>query len=159
LDPQASELIEKCKQNVHEFCQLDASFIYIDNPQWDKMLEDLTLSVAKCFGCLSKIEARLAKFFVFKKGDHFLNRLIKEKKEEDSFGTLLFQLPSRYEGGELVLYERDGKRSNRMIDFGQKEGQQEFAFRFAAYFNDLEYEMLEVKSGYKLVLVYSLYYC
>jgi hypothetical protein len=138
---------------------LDASFIYNENPEWDEMLEDLMLSVAKCFGCLSEIEARLATFFVFKKGDHFLKRLKKEEKEEDSFGTLLIQLPSRYEGSELVLYEKDGKRSKRMIDFGQKEGQQEFAFRFAAYYNDLEHEMLEVKSGYKLVLVYSLYYC
>jgi hypothetical protein len=163
MDPQASKLIEICQQAPFGrnkqalFYQLDSSAINITNPAWNVKLKELISRVAKGLGCLSEIEARLKKLLVYKKGDHFLKHRNTENKEEEIFGTLEIQLPSRYEGGELVLYESGGgNRSKRVIDFGQKEGQNEFEYHFAAHYDDLEHELLEVKSGYRLVLVYSL---
>jgi hypothetical protein len=71
------------------------------------------------------------------------------------FGTLIIQLPSVHSGGELIVYENNG-RSKKVIDFGQKDGKSEFSVYFAAHYADLEHEILEVKSGYRLALVYSL---
>ena len=91
---------------------------------------------------------------VYEKGGHFLKHRDTEK-EKNMFGTLIIQPPSTHTGGELVVYENDD-RSNRVIDFGQKKGKSESSVHFAAHYADLEHELLQVKSGYRLVLVYSL---
>ena len=91
---------------------------------------------------------------IYKEGGHFLKHRDTEK-EKQMFATLIIQLPSVHKGGELVVYENNG-RSKKVIDFGQKENKNEFSMYFAAHYADLEHELLEVKSGYRLALVYSL---
>ena len=77
------------------------------------------------------------------------------EKDEKMFGTLIIQPPSLHLGGQLVVYEQNGK-SQKMIDFGQSEGTRAYAHHFAAHFAELEHELLEVTSGYRLAIVYSL---
>ncbi len=77
-------------------------------------------------------------------------------RQDRQFGTLLIQLPSIHSGGELILY--DGSIKFKSIDFGLKDGKSKFSLQFAAYLDNFEYEITEVKSGYQLVLVYSLLY-
>jgi hypothetical protein len=91
---------------------------------------------------------------VYKEGGHFLKHRDTEK-EEGMFGTLIIQLPSRHVGGELVVHESDGL-SSKTVDFGQKERKNEFSIYFAAHYADLEHEVLTLKSGFRLALVYSL---
>ena len=77
------------------------------------------------------------------------------EKDKKMFGTLIIQPPSLHTGGELVVYEQNG-RTHKRIDFGQSDGTSAGAHHFAAHYADLEHELLEVTSGYRLALVYSL---
>ena len=70
------------------------------------------------------------------------------------FGTLIIQLPGEHKGGELVIYNNDSTKS--IHDFGAKSGKSEFSIQFAAHYADVEHEILEVKSGYRIALIYSL---
>ena len=103
---------------------------------------------------LTILKAKLYKLLVYKEGGHFLKHRDTEK-ENGMFGTLIIQPPSIHKGGELVVYENNG-RSKKEIDFGAKDGNSEFSVHFAAHFADLEHEILEVKSGYRLAIIYSL---
>ena len=91
---------------------------------------------------------------IYKPGGHFVKHRDSEK-DKKMFGTLIIQPPSTHTGGELVVYEANGM-SNKVIDFGQKENKSKSSVQFAAHYADLEHELLEVKSGYRLALVYSL---
>lgn len=77
------------------------------------------------------------------------------EKEKNMFGTLIIQPPSKHTGGELVVYENND-RSKKVIDFGLASGKMATSMHFAAHYADLEHELREVKSGYRLAMVYSL---
>lgn len=100
------------------------------------------------------LKAKIYKLLVYKQGGHFLKHQDTEK-EKRMFGTLVVQLPSLHTGGELVVYDST-KRFKKVIDFGQKTGKNQYMIHFAAHYADLEHELLEVKSGYRIALVYSL---
>jgi hypothetical protein len=70
------------------------------------------------------------------------------------FGTLIIQLPSLHEGGELVIFNNDNSRS--VHDFGVQCGRNPYSIYFAAHYADVEHEILEVKNGYRIALIYSL---
>ena len=65
-------------------------------------------------------------------------------------GTLVVNLPSKHEGGELVV-RFDGREE--VIDFS-KAGS--YKFSYAAFFADCEHELRKVTSGYRVCLVYNL---
>lgn len=70
-------------------------------------------------------------------------------------GTLVIHPPSLYTGGELIVYD-ERSQTNEMIDFGQNNENSRFSVYFAAQYARQEYEVLEVKNGYRLEFVYSL---
>lgn len=166
VDPQATELIKICKQapygqnektildkNVRDSFQLDPVHFSIKNLTWKEKLNKLVSRVAEDLGCKAEIEANIYKLLIYKQGGHFLKHRDTEK-EKGMFGTLIIQLPSRHAGGELVVHENNGTKN--VIDFGQKEGNNEYSIYFAAHYADLEHELLEVRFGYRIALVYSL---
>jgi len=67
------------------------------------------------------------------------------------FGTLVVCLPSRHEGGALIL-EHDGQ--TKRIDFSGKDS--EYQARYVAFYADCRHEVTPVKSGYRVCLVYNL---
>jgi hypothetical protein len=166
-DLQAKKLIGVCKQapygknqqtlidkNVRDSYQLSPSSIKIGNKTWNAKLKELVARVSKGLGCVPKVEAKLYKMLIYKTGGHFLKHRDTEK-EKNMFATLVLQLPSIYTGGNLVVYHgTDG--SKKCIDFGQKQGKSQFSIYFAAHYADLEHELLEITSGYRVALVYSL---
>jgi hypothetical protein len=93
-------------------------------------------------------KAKLHKVEINKPGGHFIKHRDSDK-DKSLFGTLIIQPPSSHTGGELVFYETNGK--------SKKEKKSKFSVQFTAHNADLEHELLEVKSGYRLALVYSLY--
>ena len=162
----ADKLIKICKQalyghnmetkvdtTVRDSFQLEPSCIKIKNPEFNKGLDKLLKIVAKGLGLNCDIEAKLYKLLVFKPGGHFKKHKDTEK-EKNMFGTLIIQLPSDHEGGELVIYNKDSTKS--IHDFGNKTCKSPYSVHFAAHFADFEHEILKIKSGYRLTLVYSL---
>ena len=69
------------------------------------------------------------------------------------FGTLVIQLPSNYEGGELLVFHQE-KETN----FNFSEPAATRSFYFAAFYADCEHEVRPVTKGYRLCLVYNLIY-
>ena len=103
-------------------------------------------------GVKGSVEIKLYKMLIYEKGGHFLKHRDTEK-ENGMFATLVLQLPSIHEGGELVVYNGDERK---VYDFGQSTGNAPYLIHYAADYADLEHELLEVKSGYRTALVYSL---
>lgn len=77
------------------------------------------------------------------------------EKDVKMFGTLIIQPPSLHTGGELVVYGTNGS-ANKVVDFGQKDGSARYSVHYTAHWADLEHELREVTSGYRLAIVYSL---
>ena len=163
-DPQAKELIKACKQapygknyktlvdkTVRDTFQLEPSQIEIKNPEWNAKMNSLVDKVARDLGCAGRVEARLYKMLLYQTGSHFKKHTDTEK-ENGMFGTLIIQLPSIYTGGELVVH---GK-TKQTYDFGQSTHRAADSIFYAAHYADLEHEILKVKSGYRLVLIYNL---
>ena len=63
-------------------------------------------------------------------------------------------MPSNHKGGELVIYNNDSTRS--IHDFGVFKDKAQYSIHYAAHYADVEHEILEVKSGYRIALIYSL---
>ena len=163
---QAESLAKVCKQapyglkydtvydkTVRDTYQLDPSEIEIKNETWNENLDKLVEKVAKDLGCSGKVKANLYKMLLYEKGGHFKKHRDTEK-EKGMFGTLIIQLPSIYTGGELTVYGYG--ESKKSFDFGQSTGKAEYSIHYAAHYADLEHEVAEVKSGYRLVLIYNL---
>lgn len=126
----------------------------IMNKDWNSFLtkvviprikDDMTLDVT--------FKASLHKLLVYKSGSFFKSHRDSEK-EDGMFGTLVIQLPSRYEGGELVV-RHNGKTES--IDFSTKaDPQNEFFVYYTAFYCDCEHEIMPVTSGYRVCLIYNL---
>ena len=69
------------------------------------------------------------------------------------FGTLVIQLPSDYDGGELRVRHRN---EEQIFDFSGSKGVTDY--NYAAFYADCEHELCEVTRGYRLCLVYNLVY-
>jgi hypothetical protein len=139
--------------NVRDSYQLEPAMIEVKHPKWHAQLDKLVNQVTTELGCYGSIEAKLYKLLIYKAGGHFVKHRDTEK-EESMFATLVVQLPSIHQGGELVVYENNGK--SKKFDFGQSTGLAPYVAHYAAHYADMEHELLEVKSGYRVALVYSL---
>ncbi|KAG2904253.1 hypothetical protein PC129_g18230 [Phytophthora cactorum] len=84
---------------------------------------------------------------------HFLNHQDTEK-EDGMVATLVIQLPSTHEGGDLVIYR--GGDVKYLHDFGKKEGTSAFLPHYAVHYADAEHALEKVTKLYRLVLVYSI---
>lgn len=95
----------------------------------------------------------LHKLLLYKSGSFFKPHRDSEK-EDGMFGTLVIQLPSRYEGGELVV-RHNGKTEK--VDFSTKANpQNKFSVFYTAFYCDCEHEILSITSGFRVCLIYNL---
>ena len=69
------------------------------------------------------------------------------------FGTLIVQLPSQYEGGQLRVKHAGREHT---FDFSGLKGCT--GFHYAAFYADCQHELCAVTKGYRLCLVYNLIY-
>jgi len=70
------------------------------------------------------------------------------------FGTLVIQLPSDYEGGDLLVLHQ-GKETK--FQFCGPSARSKFYF--SAFYADCQHEVKPVTKGYRLCLIYNLLYC
>lgn len=163
---QIGVLIEKSEtttfgknKTIQHSYQFPASRINIKNPDWDQRLDDLLDKICQRMSFLGRIEARLEKMVLQNTGCKFeKNRLI-DANVNGRFGTLLIELPSTYTGGQIIIHENHIKNTY-VIDLSNESSNtsdEEKLIRFAAYYSDLRNEMLEIQSGCRLFLVYSIF--
>lgn len=129
--------------------EIDAAQIKFTNIKWKQKLNNILNNVK---GGLSleeeDINASFYKLLLYEAGGFFKPHKDSEK-EKGMFATLVINLPSAFEGGELIV-EFDNQKI--VIDFSSNQ----FDFQYAAFYADCTHQLLEVKSGYRICLVYNL---
>jgi hypothetical protein len=138
-------------EKVRKGREIDAKHFKLQNPQWAKLLNNLTADIKTSLGLEEyTIEAHLYKLLMYQKGDFFLPHKDSEK-EDGMFGSLVIGLPSDYTGGELVV-SFDGEEV--IADFTKNEN--DYDINYAAFYADCDHEVKPLKSGYRICLVYNL---
>ncbi|KAI0643322.1 hypothetical protein C8Q79DRAFT_172047 [Trametes meyenii] len=102
----------------------------------------------------SKIYAELYKLNVYGK-DAFFKPHIDTPRGSGMFGSLVVVFPTPHEGGELVL-RHDGKEW--AFDAASLLSATQCSIAFAAFFSDVEHEVLQVTSGHRVTVTYNLYW-
>ena len=72
------------------------------------------------------------------------------------FGSLVVCLPSQFVGGNL-LARHNGQEVT--YDWSSSADNPPKDIRWAAFYSDVEHEILQVTEGYRVTLTYNLYYC
>lgn len=126
------------------------------NPEWNHKMGDLGASVGEKLGFQDALlDVILSKLMVFGPGSR-LDKWVDHVEEEDVVATLVVQLPSLHERGELMVYDDEDAAKKYAFDFEKSTGTAAFKPSYAVYVVGTEYEVTEVKSGYRVVLVYSI---
>jgi hypothetical protein len=107
-------------------------------------------TVRQEFGIHRKVSVKLYKLLIYETGSFFAPHRDSEKTP-GMFATLVVCLPSRHEGGTLVV-RHEGQ--TKKIDFGG--GDAEFKTQYAAFYTDCQHEIMPVTAGYRICLVYNL---
>jgi hypothetical protein len=136
--------------DVRRVWQIEPSRFALNNPQWDALLEGIVEQVKAAFSIKGKVKADLYKLLVYEEGSFFAPHRDTEKVD-GMFATLVVCLPSRHEGGALLVRH---DRQTQQVDFGGAEG--EFKVQYAAFYTDCRHEIKPVTKGYRVCLVYNL---
>ncbi|CAJ2512875.1 Uu.00g009940.m01.CDS01 [Anthostomella pinea] len=166
-DAQAEAIMRVCEQSpfghgletrtdtsVRNSWELDPAKVSIHNPAWGAGIDIAAMMIADKLGVPNvPISLHLYKFLLYKEGGHFAKH--RDTKEDDMFATLVVQLPSEHQGGELVVYRDDAAEPVRH-DFGQAAGKSAYACHYAVHYADAEHAVTPITRGYRLALVYSI---
>jgi hypothetical protein len=160
---QAKEIIAQCHQapygkgtetivdtDVRKVWELNPDQFEIGNADWQRILKDICQQVKTDLGVATDIYSEIYKLLIYETGSFFLPHRDTEKMD-GMFATLIVVLPSKHEGGELII-RHDGEEE--CFAFGGEEANHKI--RFAAFYADCEHEVKPVTDGYRLCLVYNL---
>ncbi|KAG7385221.1 hypothetical protein PHYBOEH_009113 [Phytophthora boehmeriae] len=165
-EEQAEKLITRCDkspfgrkmdtlmdENVRKSWQLHPGHVQLKNPLWQEGIDKLSETIADRLGYKNvKMQCVLYKMLVYGEGGHFAKHQDTEKKD-GMIATMVIQLPTLHEGGDLVVYQ--GKDTKYRHDFGKMDGTAAYLPHYAVQYADAEHALEKVTSGYRLVLVYS----
>jgi hypothetical protein len=135
---------------VRRVWQIEPAQFELRNPDWNAHLTTIVDAVRRDFGIHQKVSPKLYKLLVYEKGSFFAPHRDTEKTP-GMFATLVVCLPSRHEGGTLIV-KHEGQTNP--IDFGGKDS--EFKTHYAAFYADCQHEITPVSTGYRICLVYNL---
>jgi hypothetical protein len=136
--------------NVRRVWQIEPSQFSLRNAEWNTHVAAIVDAVKLEFGIRQKVSPQLYKLLVYEKGSFFASHRDSEKTP-GMFATLVVCLPSRHEGGTLLV-SHDGQ--TKKIDFGGKDA--EFKTQYAALYADCQHEITPVTAGYRICLIYNL---
>lgn len=135
---------------VRRVWQLEPSQFKLRNAAWEAHVAEMVAAVKQAFGINGAVTAELYKLLVYEKGSFFAPHRDTEKTP-GMFATLVVALPSRHQGGRLIV-RHDGQTKD--IDFAAAEA--EFKTQYAAFYADCQHEIERVTAGYRVCLVYNL---
>ena len=96
-----------------------------------------------------EIEFELYKLLVYEEGSFFAPHRDTEKAD-NMFATMVVNLPSKHEGGELIISHRGQSQRYSFADSGR------FQPSFATFYADCYHEVKPITSGYRICLTYNL---
>ncbi len=142
----AETLVDKTIRNTWE---IDKELVNFSNEKWDAKLKKIIQKVKEELSLEDEaITANFYKLLLYEQGSFFKPHRDSEK-EKGMFATLVITLPGEYEGGEFVI-KFDNKQKLIEKDINK------FDIQYTAFYADCSHELLEIKSGYRLSLVYNL---
>ncbi|GAQ81131.1 hypothetical protein KFL_000710360 [Klebsormidium nitens] len=138
--------------SVRKCLQLSPDQFSLAGRGWDAQVQKLAnQEVKRGLGLPDgiKVVANPYKLLLYQFGGHFkVDR--DSEKENGTFGTLVFVLPSAHSGGEHVI--RHAGQTNT-YDFANDDV---YAIHYAAFFGECEHGILPIQAGYRLALIYNL---
>ena len=136
-------------ESVRQSWQIDAKHIQFPKKgPWLKYLKKIRTSIAEDMGIHQPFILDPYKLLIYEKGGHFLPHTDTEKIPH-MFATLVIALPSKHNGGELLV-RHAGEEVKVQFDSTTKD------FQHAAFFSDCEHEVKPVTSGYRVCLTYNI---
>ncbi|KAL9935644.1 hypothetical protein V8E36_005221 [Tilletia maclaganii] len=147
----ASTTIDK---QVRSSWEIGADKITIENPRWQTGILMITHLIAEKMGLPDvPITMQLHKLLLSQKGNHVPKHRATDKPD-GAFATVVVELPSKHEGGHLLVYK--GKEDKPVKhDFGDAARTKAFQCHFAMHFADAEHASTPITSGYRVALVYA----
>ena len=163
LEQQAEALIKLSQQapfgrgeetivdtNVRNVWQISAEDFELTNPEWEKSLQESINQMGKDLGLHGcKIAFEPYKLLVYAKGSFFTVHRDTEKTA-NMFATLVINLPSEHEGGELIVIHGGQSKSYSFADGDN------FHPGFVAFYADCYHEVKPITAGYRICLIYNL---
>ena len=107
-------------------------------------------SIATVMTCGSSIRAELYKLNIYRSGG-FFKAHVDTPRSSEMFGSLVVSLPAQFEGGALVT-----RHQGREVRFDWSSSST--TAQWAAFYSDVEHEVLPVTSGHRFTLTYNLYH-
>lgn len=136
--------------SVRRVWQVPIDKVKIAGRSWDDTLRHILGTVAKGLGCAPVgVRADFYKLLIYDEGGFFKVHRDTEKVG-GMFGTLVIVLPCIHEGGELVI--RHAGRATTV----ELSSQEVSELRYAAFYADCEHEVLPVRGGNRVCLIYNL---
>lgn len=160
---QAKALIERSEQapfgrgeetivdtEVRQSWQISADEFELGNPQWNEALQAAADQIGKELGLSGcKIGFEPYKLLVYEEGSFFASHRDTEKIP-NMFATLVVNLPSEHEGGEVIISHAGQSQNYSFADSSL------FESSFVAFYADCYHEVKPITAGYRLSLVYNL---
>ncbi len=160
----AKELINLCQQapygkgtdtvvdtTVRKVWELDATQFKFTNRKWKPFVASVLVEVQAELGLDSHtLSAEPYKLLIYEKGGFFLPHRDGEKLD-GMVGTLVICLPTKHDGGELVVSHNGKQQKIRMS--GAASG---LEISFAAFYADCEHEVKPLVSGHRVCLTYNI---
>ncbi len=160
---QAKDIVDQCEQapfgrkeetivdkTVRNVWQVPSKMVKLSNPEWNLIVEKACKEVAKKLGLSDcKVHFELYKVLLYAKGSFFKEHRDTEKIP-NMFATMVINLPSTHEGGELII--RHGTEQTQYSFAGKSK----FYPEYAAFYADCYHEVLPIQSGFRLSLIYNL---
>ncbi|EEY53494.1 uncharacterized protein PITG_07152 [Phytophthora infestans T30-4] len=161
-EERAQKLMSVCEKassgdnlDVKKDENVQSAQLSFDNMMWQDGIAALTATIADRLGYPDiTLESKLYKLQISGEQGHFVKNLSTER-EDDAIATLVIQLPSAVEGGDLVI--RRGGEMRKRHDFGKSEGTAAFLPHYAIHYPDAEHTVEMLTKGYRLALLYSLH--
>ena len=136
--------------SVRNVWQIAPGKIKISGKSWAANFEAILSKVRAGLGCGdAMVSAELYKLLVYDRGGFFLAHRDTEKRA-GMFGTLVVTLPSAHRGGELRIRHsgREVTVETNILDPSE--------LSYVAFYADCEHEVLPVREGNRVCLIYNL---
>jgi len=136
--------------SVRKVWQVSASKIKIGGKSWNVHFENILSKVKTGLGCDDAIvTAEFYKLLLYDRGGFFLSHRDTEKTD-GMFATLVLTFPSTFRGGGLRI-----RHAGREVTL-DTEATDPSELSYAAFYADCEHEVLPVRQGNRVCLIYNL---
>lgn len=135
-------------RKVRDTWEVPRSRVKIDKRRWNCTLRPLLETVRADFGLPpgNALDAELHSMLLYEPGQFFAPHQDSEKSDA-MIGSLIVILPSRSDGGDLVITHR-----GESVRYKGSAS----SLTFVAFYADTRHEVLPLERGYRLVLTYNL---